>query len=137
MPADQWRSLQSCVERHPNVTLRRSTPDMRSIYRDTKILIMPSLVEETFGRVAVEAQASGIPVLTRDIGALAWTVGDGGIVIPSQAPHSEWEEALRRLLSDNAFYSILSKSAYQNARRSEFNRTGILDHFESILLSVA
>ena len=54
--------------------------DMRSVYRDTKVLLVPSQWLETWGRVATEAQFSGIPVLASRSGALPEAVGPGGIL---------------------------------------------------------
>ncbi len=46
----------------PNVEWIRFTDDIRTVLRRTRILVMPSYYE-SFGRVAVEAMANGIPVL--------------------------------------------------------------------------
>ena len=45
-----------------NVEWIRFTEDIRTVFRRTRILVMPSYYE-SFGRVAVEAMANGIPVL--------------------------------------------------------------------------
>src|SRR3546814_9881685 len=42
--------------------------DMREVYRRTHTLLVPSQWEEAWGRVATEAQFSGIPVLASDRG---------------------------------------------------------------------
>lgn len=47
-----------------------------------RVVLMPSLWEESFGRVAAEAMANGIPVLSSDRGALPETVGAGRFVEP-------------------------------------------------------
>ena len=39
------------------------TTDMRSVYAQTRVLLVPS-VYESYGRVALEAAASGIPLTT-------------------------------------------------------------------------
>ncbi len=49
--------LEQCVEFEP------SRPDVEKVYAAVDILVMPSLVPESFGRVLIEAQASGIPVI--------------------------------------------------------------------------
>ena len=134
MPKDQWQALEMSVADLPNVTLRRSTSDMKEIYQDTKVLLVPSQVNETFGRVVVEAQISGIPVLARDVGALGWTVGKGGSTIPASAPDHEWVDALESILNDNELYKRLSISAYNNATREEFNTRRVISAIESILM---
>src|SRR5690606_33115157 len=54
-------SLRDSAARLPNVTWRRSTPDIRRILRSTRVMLMPSQWEETWGRIATEAHISGIP----------------------------------------------------------------------------
>ena len=52
-----------------------NTFDPRKFYRVTKAIVMPSLWNESFGLVAAEAMANGIPVLASNRGALPETVG--------------------------------------------------------------
>lgn len=55
-------------------------------YRAIDVLSVPSVPRdgwtEQFGRVAVEAMASDVPVVSSDAGALPDVVGDAGIVVP-------------------------------------------------------
>jgi len=56
-------------------------------YASIDVLAVPSVPTpswtEQFGRVAVEAMAAGVPVVSSDAGALPDVVGGAGIVIPS------------------------------------------------------
>jgi glycosyltransferase involved in cell wall biosynthesis len=45
-------------------------------------------VMEQFGRVIVEAQSCGIPVIGSNCGAIASVVGDGGWIVPERDPRS-------------------------------------------------
>lgn len=65
----------------PNVEIFKSEDDARLIYEKTKILLIPSQWEETFGRVAIEAMVNGIPVIASDIAGLKNAVGSGGILL--------------------------------------------------------
>ncbi len=51
--------------------------ELDSFYRGARFLVVPSLWFETFGLVAAEAMAHGIPVIASRIGALAELVEDG------------------------------------------------------------
>lgn len=42
--------------------------------------------KEQFGRVIIEAQACGIPVIGSDSGAIPEVVGEGGIIVPERSP---------------------------------------------------
>lgn len=61
----------------PNVTIAPNTPDMKSIYSQTRILLMPSDYE-SWGRVAVEAAASSIPTIAHPTPGLKEALGDAG-----------------------------------------------------------
>jgi glycosyltransferase involved in cell wall biosynthesis len=73
-----------------NVTLHPPTRDMRPLYARARLLLAPSQWEEAWGRVATEAQVSGIPVLASNRGGLPEAVGNGGILLPADAPGNEW-----------------------------------------------
>lgn len=58
--------------------------DMPAAYLAASVVVMPSTEPETFGRVAVEAQAIGTPVVVSDLGAVGETVLAPPEVAPEQ-----------------------------------------------------
>ncbi|MGO2361972.1 MAG: glycosyltransferase, partial [Brachybacterium tyrofermentans] len=74
---------------------------------------------ETFGLVALEAQASGTPVIAwRCAGGVQEAVGPEGIVLGSRDP-DVWAEAVQNLLADAETYG----SAVRSAREFAASRT--------------
>lgn len=67
----------------PNVTVRSYTPEMVDVWDRTAVLIVPSLCAEGFGRIVVEAQLNGIPVIAHAIGGLPEASGEGAILVPA------------------------------------------------------
>lgn len=102
-----------------NVVLRERTDDMRSIYRDTRILLVPSQWEdETWGRVVTEAQFSGIPVIASARGGLPEAVGPGGVILEHDAPAAIWAHTVAELWSDLCRYERLSTAALDHSQRA-------------------
>jgi len=133
MERRERRALQQRIRLLHNVTLRPSSREMLPVFRETRVLLAPSRIPETFGRVIIEAQVSGIPVMTSDAGALPWVVGDGGIVLPMDTGVSEWARQLEDLLRDPARYGDLSRKALENTRRTEFQPDEVLARWERVL----
>lgn len=119
------------IERLPNATYMRKQIDMREVYGRTRVLIVPSQWQEAFGRVVLEAQASGIPVIASRTGGLPEAVGDGGILIDGYRDPARWLTALQGLLEDRVSYQRLSEKALENTRRFELRRE--LDRLVEIL----
>lgn len=66
-------------------------------YRSADLVAVPSH-NESFGLVAIEAQACGTPVLAADVGGLPTAVG-GGALVPTHEV-SDWSAGLERFLDD-------------------------------------
>jgi glycosyltransferase involved in cell wall biosynthesis len=112
-----WRTL--CRRRAQalgNVQWLEPTDDMRAVYARCRVLLMPSVWEESFGRTVVEAQLNGLPVLASNRGALPANVGAGGLTLDPHAPVQAWAQALRRLLAEHdAFSAAARKKALGHA----------------------
>jgi len=123
------------LARLDNVTLHKRTSDMRTVYGKAKILLAPSVWEEAWGRVATEAQFSGIPVLGSDRGGLPEAIGPGGTVLSIDAPVEAWVAELRRLWDDDDYYAVKSRQALGHAARAEINPAHQLGMLENVLKS--
>ncbi len=111
-----------------NLFTMANTTDPRKFYRVSKAVLMPPLCNESFGLVAAEAMANGIPVLASNRGALTEVVGDGGLLFDIPARYTSetrerasaeevapWVEAILRLWDDEAFYRQQSEKAIARA----------------------
>ena len=101
--------------RAANITWHRRVLDMRPIYKQTRLLLVPSQWKEAWGRVVVEAQFSGIPAIASDVGGLAQNVSDAGRILDADAPAEAWAEAVRSIWFDDAAYARASERAYRRA----------------------
>jgi glycosyltransferase involved in cell wall biosynthesis len=107
------------LEELPNVTIMEHTADMKEVYSQTKVILMPSKYE-SFGRVGVEAMASGIPTIAHPTPGLQESLGDSGTFADRDNP-DEWETALRELLKP-AKYGKMSKLAKARSETLEESR---------------
>jgi D-inositol-3-phosphate glycosyltransferase len=73
---------------------------LSTYYRAADVVLVPSR-SESFGLVALEAAACGIPVVASDVGGLRSVVRDGvtGLLVPSR-DHEAFARAVRGLLAD-------------------------------------
>jgi len=109
--------LQRHLARLSNVRLIERSNDMRSIYAETRVLLVPSQWEETWGRVVSEAQFSGIPVLSSNSGGLPESVGPGGILLRRDDPPALWAEQLRVMWGDSGVYRLKREATLAHADR--------------------
>lgn len=116
-----------------NIDWRPPTFRPAEIYRNTRILLAPSVYQEAWGRVASEAQVNGIPVLASTSGGLPEAVGPGGLLVPPDAPFEDWLNALSRLWDDRAAYDRYAAAAAAHAARPEFQPDRLVDRFAAAL----
>ena len=121
MNGEERRALQTRVAAHPNVTLQGRGHDMRRVYAATKCLLVPSQWEEAWGRVATEAQFSGIPVIASDRGGLPEAVGPGGTILAHDAPAAAWATAVREYWQNPESHRAAAQAALDYARRPEID----------------
>jgi D-inositol-3-phosphate glycosyltransferase len=84
-------------------------------YRAATLMLTPSH-SESFGLVALEAQACGTPVVAARVGGLRTVVDDGqsGVLVDGHDP-TEWARVIGRLISAPAQLSALSAGACRHA----------------------
>ncbi len=114
---DYARQLISESAGHEDVTCRLRARRYRcGIRRARTSCLVPSQFDETFGLVAAEAMAAGVPVIVSDRGALPDVVGDAGVrVAPGDV--AALSSALADLLSDEVKRRALADAGRQRAKR--------------------
>ncbi len=113
-------SLQAQLATLPNVRFHPRVSDMRAIYQQARLLLVPSTWEEGFGMVAVEAQSCGIPVIASARGGLPESVAEGGLLIQNHLDIDAWLQALDRILDDPDHYHHWRQAALVHARSTRF-----------------
>jgi D-inositol-3-phosphate glycosyltransferase len=98
-----------------------SRAELATWYRAADVVAVPSY-NESFGLVAVEALASGTPVVAAAVGGLPVAVGDAGILVDSHDP-DRWADELGRLVGDPGLRAELSARAVVHAKGFSWEHT--------------
>jgi D-inositol-3-phosphate glycosyltransferase len=101
-------------------------------YRAADVAVVPSH-NESFGLVALEAQACGTPVVAAAVGGLCTAVDDGvsGLLVPGRDPE-DYAAAIRRVLASR---ELLAAGARRHAAAFSWDRTtdSLLDAYAAAM----
>ncbi|MCM8786625.1 MAG: glycosyltransferase [Candidatus Omnitrophica bacterium] len=92
--------------------------DIENILNEARMLVAPSIIEESFGRVIIEAFACGVPVIASRVGGYSEILEnnkDGILVEPKDA--NVISEAIIKLLNNLNFATTLSLNAYEKVKK--------------------
>jgi D-inositol-3-phosphate glycosyltransferase len=97
--------------------------ELVQLYRAADLVAVPSH-NESFGLVALEAQASGTPVVAAAVGGLVTAVRDGisGVLVDGHDP-ADWGRVIGRLLTEPARRATLARAAVAHAQDFSWGRT--------------
>jgi D-inositol-3-phosphate glycosyltransferase len=97
--------------------------NLAALYRAADLVAVPSY-NESFGLVALEAQACGTPVVAAAVGGLVTSVRDGesGVLVDGHDP-DDWAGVLDKLLAAPAYRRVLSEGAVAHAAGFSWDRT--------------
>ena len=109
--------------------------DLSDWYRASDLVCVPSY-SESFGLVALEAQACGTPVVATAVGGLRTAVADGisGLLVDGHDPRA-WSATISRLLLEPEKRLLLSMGAIEHASHFGWDSTarGTLDVYDQVL----
>ena len=101
----------------------RRGPDLADVYRAADVVAVPSH-NESFGLVALEAQACGTPVVAAEVGGLPVAVAhrESGLLVPGHGAQ-QWADALGAVGLDPRLRADLAQGALAHARCFSWDRT--------------
>ena len=126
-----WLGIDDVVRFAPPVP-RAELPQW---YRAADLVCVPSY-SESFGLVALEAQACGTPVIATAVGGLRTAVADGisGVLVDGHDPKA-WSSVIARLLQEPQRRVLLSMGAVEHASHFGWDATarGTLDIYDQVI----
>ena len=126
-----WLAIDDVVRFSPPVP----RADLAQWYRAADLVVVPSY-SESFGLVALEAQACGTPVVATAVGGLRTAVADGisGVLVDGHDPKA-WSSVIVRLLQEPQRRVLLSMGAIEHASHFGWDATarGTLDIYDLVI----
>jgi D-inositol-3-phosphate glycosyltransferase len=126
-----WLAIDDVVRFSPPVPRE----DLPQWYRAADLVVVPSY-SESFGLVALEAQACGTPVIATAVGGLRTAVADGisGVLVDGHDPKA-WSSVISRLLQEPQRRVLLSMGAVEHASHFGWDVTarGTLDIYDLVI----
>jgi D-inositol-3-phosphate glycosyltransferase len=126
-----WLAIDDVVRFAPPVP----RADLAQWYRAADLVVVPSY-SESFGLVALEAQACGTPVVATAVGGLRTAVADGisGVLVDGHDPKA-WSSVISRLLQEPQRRVLLSMGAIEHASHFGWDATarGTLDIYDQVI----
>jgi D-inositol-3-phosphate glycosyltransferase len=129
---DGMRELAANLGISENVRFEPPCPqaELAQWYRAATMVLTPSH-SESFGLVALEAQACGTPVVAARVGGLRTVVSDGrsGVLVDGHDP-ADWARVVRRLIKAPRQLQALSEGARRHA--SAFGWSATVDRLAKV-----
>jgi D-inositol-3-phosphate glycosyltransferase len=126
-----WLAIDDVVRFSPPIPRE----DLPQWYRAADLVVVPSY-SESFGLVALEAQACGTPVIATAVGGLRTAVADGisGVLVDGHDPKA-WSSVISRLLQEPQRRVLLSMGAVEHASHFGWDVTarGTLDIYDLVI----
>jgi glycosyltransferase involved in cell wall biosynthesis len=119
------QEIQEKVNELENVESLGYVEDMKKAYRQTRIVLMPSKWEEPYGRIPIEAGASGIPTIATNKGGLPESIGNQELLIENA------EEAVEKIRTIGQNYERFSDESKENSETK--NKKSQVKNFKKLI----
>ncbi len=123
------------IEQHTEFPGRVGDEDLPLYFAAADVSVVPSHYEP-FGLVAIEAMASGTPVIASDVGGLQYTVvsEETGLLAPPQDTEA-FATAINRILDDSQWRDQLGKNARKRVEE-KFSWQGVASQLNKLYMQL-
>jgi spore coat protein SA len=113
----------------------RAATDIAQEYRIADIFCCPSVWQEPFGNVNIEAMACGVPVVASRVGGIPEIAAGGGVLLVEPGSPIALADALQKLIEDGDFRRTMAAKALE-AFQQRFTWTAIMRKQRALLESL-
>lgn len=109
----------------------RVKAELAQEYRKADIVCCPSICQEAFGKVNVEAMASGVAVVASRVGGIPEIATEGGIVLVEPDSAVQLADALQKLLEDKDLRAEIAAKGLRSFQ-TRFSWTVVYRQYQKI-----
>jgi len=114
------------IGKEDNLTYIENTPNIKEVYKKSRIILMPSFYE-SWGRVAVEAMCSGIPVIAHPTPGLKESLGKAGLFADRDKPE-QWVKLIKKLDNEDYYKEISDKCKKRANELNDISKSQMDDY---------
>lgn len=126
-------SIEERIHELDNVTYMGWQTDMSQVYQQAKLVVVPSRIQEAFGRVAAEAMASGIPCVVSDRGGLPEVVGELGRTVTDIESIETWVGAIQATLNKDSAPDRSARKQHVEKFSMDHQVTNLFELIETVV----
>jgi len=104
------------------------------MYKNIDIVLVPTQKAEAFGRVAIEAQSHGIPVIASKHTGLLESLENSSYMIDRYKDIFSWQNALQNMCSNEVERSKIIERGFKNSKK--YTTLSVIEKFEKLLESL-
>lgn len=108
---------------HANLTTWERKPDIKDVFRVTKILLIPSQWEEAFGRIGAEALIAGIPIIASRQGGLQESLDNSCFYVKEYTSEEAWYDTLNQVLANQDNLGVYRQKGMKYAEKFSIDAT--------------
>ena len=129
------RSLRKHCPSNVQLAGFRAATDIAQEYRSADIVCCPSICQEAFGNVNIEAMASGVPVVATRVGGIPEIAARGGVLLVDPDSAVKLADALQKVIQDKALRTKMSAEGLASFQQ-RFTLRGIARKHRELLESL-
>jgi len=113
-----------------NLNYLNDITDVKKLYGQVKMILVPSIVGEAFSRIVIESSLNGLPVIANNVGGIPEALGGSGILIDIDLNQEidfckmadKYIVQIKKLLKDGNEYETFRQKAFARGKEYELEQ---------------